>query len=119
MLNPSTADAGKDNPTIRKCIGFATRRGHGGFVVVNLYALRESNPDSMLNNPDRVGRDCNISIHMRLDLMMRAQNTGNVEICLGRTKNGSPKHPLYVPYSAEWQEYESRDQRPRTSGRAS
>jgi hypothetical protein len=44
MLNPSTADAKADDPTIRKCYGFAQRLGYGGFIVVNLFAFRTPNP---------------------------------------------------------------------------
>lgn len=132
MLNPSIADGKKDDPTIRKCIGFATRRGHGGFVVVNLYALRSTNPDFLFKNPDRVGPNGDIVIGMRLDLMMKGMNKEDVEIlcawgakaepervekvmsifresgvkiyCLGTTKRGGhPRHPLYVPYSQEFE----------------
>lgn len=47
MLNPSTADALIDDPTIRKCIGFAVRWGMGGIVVGNLFAFRATKPEDM------------------------------------------------------------------------
>lgn len=44
MLNPSTADHKKDDPTIKRCIHFTKLWGYGGFVVVNLYPFRSSSP---------------------------------------------------------------------------
>lgn len=44
MLNPSTADASVDDPTIRRCIGFAQQWGWGGLRVVNLFAYRTASP---------------------------------------------------------------------------
>lgn len=44
MLNPSTADATQDDPTIRRCIGYAKRWGRGGIIVANLYAWRATKP---------------------------------------------------------------------------
>jgi hypothetical protein len=55
MLNPSTADADKDDNTIRRCIAFARAWGYGGIEVVNLYALRAINPGNLLCHPDPVG----------------------------------------------------------------
>lgn len=44
MLNPSTADAQVDDPTIRRCTRFADRWGYGGIIVVNIYPFRSSSP---------------------------------------------------------------------------
>jgi hypothetical protein len=48
MLNPSTADANIDDPTIRRCIGFGRLWNAGGVAVVNLYAYRATNPRDLL-----------------------------------------------------------------------
>lgn len=47
MLNPSTADADLDDPTIRRCMGFARGWGYGGIEVLNLYAFRSPNPQEL------------------------------------------------------------------------
>ncbi len=57
MLNPSTADWDTDDPTIRRCIGFAKREGAGAVEVVNLYALRSTEPKALIGHPDPVGPD--------------------------------------------------------------
>ena len=56
-LNPSTADATHDDPTIRRCIGFARRWGAGGVDVVNLYAFRATKPRDLFAADDPVGPD--------------------------------------------------------------
>lgn len=48
MLNPSTADASLNDPTLRRCIGFTERNGCGGLIVVNLYAWRTPDPARLL-----------------------------------------------------------------------
>src|SRR5262245_19133112 len=57
MLNPSTADAEQDDPTIRRCVGFARSWGAGGIIVVNLFAFRASDPKALLRAADPVGPD--------------------------------------------------------------
>jgi hypothetical protein len=62
MLNPSTADAEVDDPTIRRCIGFAKRWGHGRLVVVNLFAYRATKPAELLDVDDPVGPENNLHL---------------------------------------------------------
>ena len=128
MLNPSTADAEKDDPTIRRCIGFAKRWGYGSLVVVNLYALRTPSPKVLLAKrkggadvlgPDNlthiraavlgikqlsVAQKCNVICAWGAnaeelwasELTVRLRGMGADLGCLGRTKSGAPRHPLYV-----------------------
>ena len=51
MLNPSTADADKDDPTVRKCCGFAARAGYPAIAIVNLFAIRATNPAELIGKP--------------------------------------------------------------------
>lgn len=61
MLNPSTADETKDDPTIRRCIDFARRLGYGGLYAVNLYAWRARGPWELGKAPheSRIGPENN------------------------------------------------------------
>jgi hypothetical protein len=121
MLNPSTADANFDDPTIRRCMGFAQRAGAGGIFVVNLYSFRATNPREMLSNADPYGPEH--LIHLRSacvisnrtgrpmvcawgangghqgadqDFLIMAAEENAALVCLGKTKEGHPKHPLYI-----------------------
>lgn len=121
MLNPSTADANQDDPTIRRCIGFAQKWNYGKIVVTNLFALRATDPKELRNDSiDPVGSENNSHIEREAtsaDLIVAAWgNHGGFKDrhssvytilsafdirCLGITKTGHPKHPLYVPGDTE------------------
>lgn len=121
MLNPSTADEVVDDPTIRRCIGFAKRWGCGGLVVVNLYAWRATDPRDLWAAPDPVGpanravlAGAIYSATARRAPLVAAWGVNGrparVEAvvgamtpeqrahlsCLGMTAAGHPRHPLYV-----------------------
>lgn len=57
MLNPSKADAYADDATIRRCIGYAVRWGYGAIEVINLFAFRSTNPQTLIYEEDPVGYD--------------------------------------------------------------
>ncbi len=119
MLNPSTADATNDDPTVRRCIGFARRWGCGRLRVLNLFALRATNPAQIRRVADPVGpenRDwfvralanvqdgpviCAWGVHgehMGQDRVVLGwlAEIGAEPMALGTTKRGHPKHPLYL-----------------------
>jgi len=117
MLNPSTADATVDDPTIRRCKSFAYRWGCNGIAVVNLYALRSPKPCVLWGHSDPVGPDndmwlrtaarehetvvfawgANAKKERVKEVYEIFNGTRNRRIvCLGKTKDGSPRHPLYV-----------------------
>jgi hypothetical protein len=118
MLNPSTADALVDDPTIRRCISFSKREGCGSLRVINLYALRATDPTELARSPYPQGADnsallVEASYAARAGALvvvawgahpMAAKGAGSVERmfqaagakCLGITKAGQPRHPLYV-----------------------
>ncbi len=121
MLNPSVADANVDDPTIRRCLGFALRAGCGALRVVNLFAFRATSPDAMKKAHDPIGPENDamlrgvmrraiadggpivaawgaLGAHLDRDKAvadMAAQH-GLTLVCLGKNGNGSPRHPLYV-----------------------
>lgn len=118
MLNPSVADADHDDPTIRRCTGFAARWGYPGIEVVNLFAYRATDPRALLANHDPVGPDNDLAIQdaaARAGIIVAAwgafaQHYDRVQMVLlllrryalhtlGLTKDGHPRHPLYVARS--------------------
>ena len=64
MLNPSTADANQDDPTLRKCINFAQSLGYGSLKVVNLFAYRATKPCELRKVADPVGPKNNYYIQL-------------------------------------------------------
>ena len=120
MLNPSTADAFQADPTIRRCLGFARAWHAGGIIVVNLFALRSPDPAVLRTDPDPVGPDNDTVIAHTLagptvgpvvaawgtlgGLLGRDKTVRRILsahcpelLCLGVTRDGHPRHPLYVP----------------------
>lgn len=126
MLNPSTADAEVDDPTIRRCIGFAERWGYGGIAVANLFALRSTNPAALKAAPDPVGpinEEWISALVRESDLCIAAwgahafagarakkvsERFGDQLSCLGVTKAGHPKHPLYLRADTQPVKFEPR-----------
>lgn len=123
MLNPSTADAEKDDPTLLALFWFARLWGYGGVLVVNLHGFRTSKPSGLFKAAvagfDTIGPENHQHVGDALDYavgttrrVLVAWGTGGRElgldahvasrirarglemICLGRNRDGSPKHPM-------------------------
>jgi hypothetical protein len=126
MLNPSTADATEDDPTIRRVTTFTQRFGYKWAVVLNLYAYRATSPKDMLAADDPVGPDndfwisrclqqsqcvvcawgANANRDRVLEFLNQVEYLPSIQLrCLGVNANGSPKHPLYVPGNTELQQW--------------
>lgn len=129
MLNPSTADGLDDDPTIRKCIGFTKRWGLDRFFVVNLFAFRSTDPDELSTfarrgvniigpqNDEWIRTRCASAKRVicawgawknkelmppRIDAVTRMLVSMGVKPwCLGKTKDGQPRHPLMLSYATD------------------
>lgn len=125
-LNPSTATETLDDPTIRRCIGYARVWGYGGYVMTNLFAFRATDPKVMKAAPEPVGRDNDrriVDVAERARMVLAAWGVHgdhqdraghvlrllaffNVPLyCLGTTQGGHPKHPLYLRRDAKPEPY--------------
>ena len=128
LQNPSTASADTDDPTIRKCIGFAKQAGFGSIIVMNVFAYRATDERELLTVTDPIGplnRE-HLQAARSTPLLSRlvaawgnrfgpkkksifrtgychAANicVSNGAYCLGTTKSGDPKHPLMLPYATK------------------
>lgn len=114
MLNPATADAERNDPTIRRCIGFAKAWGFGGLTVANLFAWRTVSPAALKRADEPVGArndrwltrlidDADLVVaawgnhgaYLARSTRVRGRFTGWCH--LGINKTGEPRHPLYAP----------------------
>lgn len=117
MLNPSTADSTQDDRTLGRCINFAKRDGYDGLRIINLFALRSTDPQQLQKHPDPIGplndahtlraaRDTDLIVaawgaHKFAETRAQqvAQELAEIGVrlsCWGTTKAGHPRHPLYV-----------------------
>lgn len=120
MLNPSTADSSTDDPTLRRCVSFATREGCGAIVVVNLFAYRATKPAELYAATDPIGPDNDTALiaafrvarehdqkvvaawgahpaaTARTTAVLALPGMGTGLHALGTTSAGHPRHPLYV-----------------------
>ena len=119
-LNPSTGDADSDDPTFRRCMGFAQRWGYRHLSVVNLFAYRTPSPAILKTSANPEGRGNRAALRKALqnaDCIVAAWGShGSYQNqactlsriwadhplqCFGRTKNQQPVHPLYQRADAE------------------
>jgi hypothetical protein len=116
-LNPSTADEILDDPTVRRCIGYAKLWGYGALCMTNLFAFRATNPRIMKSQKNPIGtmndkfliecdREASIVIAawgVHGAFLARDEHVCKLLdnlYCLGITKEGYPKHPLYLSRDA-------------------
>jgi hypothetical protein len=127
-LNPSTADEVQDDPTIRRCKGFARDWRYGGILMFNLFAYRATLPGDMKAHRDPIGEQVDLGFFIRQynpsivvaawgthgSFMERGEQVrkqlseyfaGRRLVCLGTNADGSPKHPLYLRKDSVKQEY--------------
>ncbi|TIN41707.1 MAG: DUF1643 domain-containing protein [Mesorhizobium sp.] len=132
MLNPSTADHRKNDPTVNRLFHFARTNGFGGFIIVNAYAFRASRPQDMFAAADPIGPlnraviddACGLCSTALLAYGAGASEGGHrlwsqvssridTIVCLGTSQDGSPKHPMArgkhrIPDDASFQPFQYR-----------
>lgn len=119
MLNPSKAGAAEPDPTCTRTVGFTRREGFGGLRILNLHALVATDPAELRAHPDPVGPDNDAFLDEYADApvvvaawgvhggrrgrdVARRLAVAGVRLwCLGMTEAGDPRHPLYLPATAQ------------------
>ena len=112
-LNPSTADAVNNDPTITRCINFAKTWGYGGLYMTNLFAYRATDPQVMKAQTEPIGVDNDFWLKKLAkdadkviaawgnngSYLNRSASVSNMFsnlYCIGVNKSGEPEHPLYI-----------------------
>lgn len=126
LLNPSTADEFKDDPTIRRCRGYSRDWGFDGVIIINAFAWRSTDPNALYDLEDPVGPDndmwileaaqrsvgpivCGWGKHGKLHgrgaaVVKLLRDAGYKPKAFGFNGDGSPKHPLYLKADLQLQE---------------
>lgn len=129
-INPSTADAFKEDATTRKLRGFGERLGWDGYMLLNPFALKATDQRGLLDADDPVGPENDVwlarafeasalilcawgpakttAVRRLLDARLRAMAplfAGRELWCLGTSQDGSPRHPLMLPYATPVQRW--------------
>lgn len=115
-LNPSTANEIKNDPTVTRCINFSKRWGYGGFCMTNMFSYRATDPKEMKSQDEwklnhlknkyalkDISRKAGVVVacwgshgeHLDGDNRVRSLIKRDM-YCLGKTKKGLPRHPLYI-----------------------
>lgn len=137
-LNPSVADAKRNDHTILKEIAFGKEWNYDGLFKINMYPWRETDPARLLeawnrkDGPSIIGDTgfpslvtemkmmgirvviCAWGTHSNRQFNLALQDRGRVFaevakadglklMCLGKNKDGSPKHTLYLPLKRPWE----------------
>lgn len=128
LLNPSTADATKEDATTRRLLGFSRQFGMGGYDLVNLFAFRATRPVDMEAAADPIGPENDERIlatvadarvkrvivawgalgnyrNRDLAVLKMLRKLGATAEALHVTQDGMPGHPLYLPGDASPQPY--------------
>jgi hypothetical protein len=119
-LNPSTANAESDDPTIKNLVRLLQNEGYGSLYMMNLFALVSPYPDDLRTCPDPVKEndDWIAKICMGQDVAFcwgnfkqaeyrakKVKKMFNTAKCFGKNANGSPKHPLYLKSNTKLIDY--------------
>jgi hypothetical protein len=117
LLNPSTATATEEDPTLRRLIAFSRSWNYGSLAVVNLFSLRATQPSELARAVDPIGPKTDEHIRRAisgagqivlgwgalgnlrgrdLTLFELLQQANRTACCLGFTSQGAPRHPLYI-----------------------
>ncbi|WP_300032622.1 DUF1643 domain-containing protein [uncultured Roseobacter sp.] len=122
MLNPSVADEVRNDPTVARCEARARALGFGAFSVTNIFAWRDTDPAQLRKVGEPVGPDNDktlLTVAGWADTVIAAWGVHGAHLDRGRTvvemlrgagiglhhmgltKQGHPRHPLYLPYTAQ------------------